>query len=1574
MSGHTGPNRKQPAKPAGVNLEPIKSKRVAPRKAKPARAVAADAPISGNKPDERPFIVGIGASAGGLEALSQLLPNLPKHLGLCYVVVQHLSPTYRSMMAQLLGRETTMPVRDIEDGVLPEPNTVYITPPNRNVTLHAGAFRLVEPAKESMPKPSVNLFFASLAEEAAESCIGIILSGTGSDGAHGIHAIKAAGGFTFSQDPSTAKYNGMPQSAIDTGSVDWILPPENMGAEIALIVQNRGRIPMATQAADAPATLKTLLAKVRARTKVDFSQYKEPTLWRRIERRMAANHVSTLGAYLALADETPVELEKLCKDILISVTSFFRDTEAFAGLEKVVARILADKQPGEDIRVWVAGCATGEEAYSLAILFAEHLGNSFDQYRIQIFATDIDLEAMGRARRGVFAATSLAHMDRKRLKAHFTPHGDRYEINKNLRDVVIFARQDLVQDPPFLRLDLVTCRNVLIYFQSELQARLLSVFHYALVPGGHMFLGKSESIFQQEGLFDVIDKDARLFRRSGAVSRLPVFRPDAQFPAARFKQKPEANLATGSGFEHVLLEAAGRHYIPLSILINGKFEIRHIHGDASRFLNIAPGKPAFDLISLIRREFRTEIQILLRQAQVKHLVAFGRPRHIKAVDAVRGVRVSVHPLPDSGHDSLFMVCIEWIQPRRARGITDDDGAVTDKELEDELAATREHLQSLVEELETSNEEMQALNEEIQASNEEMQASNEELEASNEELQSTNEELATVNEELQIKTAETQKLNIDLESVQNSFDYPLLVLDQNQGLLRFNHAAAQLFRLGQPQVGRSIRNLSLPSDMPDLGDDIQKVIETQVALDRQIVDVNKRHYALHITPLLGEQHRVAGAILLFADNTTLYETEKAARENQERLLAVMNNSVSLMAVKDASGRYQYVNPKFERSFGFHPGQVVGKTDFQIFPPAVSDLFRESELEAMRLRKDIEREETLHLGGADRHFLVVRFPLFDDDGAITGVCFQATDITERKHAEEQLRLAARVFDRAAEGVMITDIDQRILTVNDAFTTISGYTRDEVVGQTPRILNSGKHGAGFYAEMWERLKAQGWWQGELWNRRKNGEIYLEWLSINTVKDQAGRVVNFVAMISDITLARESQQRIEFLATHDDLTGLPNRTLFNDRLRLALARASRSRENLAVVFLDLDNFKIINDTLGHDMGDDLLKQVSARLLECVRTEDTVARLGGDEFVILLEAAERHQAAMTAERLIRTLSMSYLLGAQECFVSASIGISMYPDDATDPNGLMRNADAAMYRAKDHGKNAFQFFTAELAEQANQRLEMETGLRRAIERRELILEYQPQVNLADNAVVGAEALLRWKRNGEIVSPASFIPIAEESHLIVAIDEWVLGKVCRQIVAWDKAGVPPVRVAINISARHFRKPDMVADILAIIREHDVAPQRLCIEITEGVLMDTEQALSMLQALVDFGLRISIDDFGTGFSSLSYLKRFPIHELKIDRSFVDGIASDADDRAISSAIIALARNLGMIVVAEGVEAGEQNTELSGLGCGHGQGYFYARPMSAQALARWLLQRPADQSALESSIRETRRRSDGVSPRPT
>lgn len=460
-----------------------------------------------------PFVVGIGASAGGLEALKAVFPRLPADLGLSYVVVQHLSPNYRSMLAQLLSKDTAMPVIKVEHGTAPAPNTVYLTPANRNVTLVDGHFELVEPAKEAYPKPSINTFFSSLAEHCNEQAVGVILSGTGSDGAAGIYSIKAAGGFTFAQDPATAKYNGMPQAAIDTSSVDWVLPPEKIGEEIALIVRSRGAVPTQTIDESAQGLLHRLLLKVRKRTNVDFSGYKETTLWRRIARRMAATHMAKLEKYLRYCDEVPDELDRLCKDILISVTSFFRDREAFVALGKVVKEMVAAKASGEEIRIWVPGCATGEEAYSIAILCAEALSVRADAPQVQIFATDIDLEAMARARRGQFPAASLDNLPPELVKRYFSQRGDRHEVTKPIREMVIFARQDLVQDPPFLRLDLVSCRNVLIYFQAQLQAKILATFHYGLLPGSFLFLGKSESVAQQENLFRMVDKDAHIFRR-----------------------------------------------------------------------------------------------------------------------------------------------------------------------------------------------------------------------------------------------------------------------------------------------------------------------------------------------------------------------------------------------------------------------------------------------------------------------------------------------------------------------------------------------------------------------------------------------------------------------------------------------------------------------------------------------------------------------------------------------------------------------------------------------------------------------------------------------------------------------------------------------------------------------------------------------------------------------------------------------------------------------------------------------------------------------------------------------------
>jgi len=573
----------------------------------------------------------------------------------------------------------------------------------------------------------------------------------------------------------------------------------------------------------------------------------------------------------------------------------------------------------------------------------------------------------------------------------------------------------------------------------------------------------------------------------------------------------------------------------------------------------------------------------------------------------------------------------------------------------------------------------------------------------------------------------------------------------------------------------------------------------------------------------------------------------------------------------------------------------------------------------------------------------------DGQTLLYC-SSRDITDRKHAEEQLRLIARVFDGAAEGVVITDQNQNILTVNDSFTTVTGYTRGDVIGKTPAILQSGKQNANFYKKMWADLNKNGWWQGEIWNRRKNGELYLEWLSINTVKDENGKIINYIGMFSDITLNKESRQRMEYLATHDELTNLPNRTLFNDHLQMALARSARSGTRLALLFVDLDNFKNINDTLGHEEGDAILKQAAARLKDCIREVDTVARLGGDEFVILLEIEQRNDAALMAKRALETFSKSFLLQEQECFITASIGISLFPEDTTDPKTLMRHADTAMYRAKEHGKNTYMFFTADMAELISRRMLIENSLRTAILDCQFFIEYQPQINLPDNKMLGVEALLRWRHQGEIILPTTFIKVAEDSGLIFEIDEWVIGEVCRQVQAWEKEGLPAFHVSINISGSHFRRADIITRITNIASLANIPPRRLCLEITEGVLMDAEVAKLVLRKLHSAGFRISVDDFGTGFSSLSYLKRFPIDEVKIDRSFVDGLGNDLDDQAITTAIIAMAHELGLRTVAEGVESETQHQTLKTLGCDIGQGHFYSEPLSPTLLRNWLLKQNA------------------------
>ncbi|WP_404419263.1 EAL domain-containing protein [Marinospirillum sp.] len=1285
--------------------------------------------------------------------------------------------------------------------------------------------------------------------------------------------------------------------------------------------------------------------KVKQHTRIDFGGYKEGTVIRRIERRLAARRVSSLEDYLVLVESDTDELDKLCKDILISVTAFFRDREGFEVLRASLKAMLQEKQPGDEIRLWVAGCATGEEAYTLAILLAELLGPNLVHYRIQIFATDIDMNALAIARRGSYNESVLCDMSEELLQRYFTRStGNHFEVSRTLREMVVVARQDIIQDPPFLRLDLVSCRNVLIYLNSELQAKVMSTFHYGLKAGGLLFLGKSEGIFQQESLFAPADKSAHLFRRQAGEGRL--MSTSFRLPEVR-DQSP--NISRTSDSEQRLLDVAIKQYVPPAVLINSSYEIQHIHGDVSAYLGISAGRPSTNLQQLIKQEFRTDLQLLIHQVERKLEVVHARPRRIKGPDGTIHARMAAHPLEPGVTNTFFLVCFEEVPEPQTPDLEsapshDVEEGRDVKVLEDELTITRERLQTVIEELETSNQEMQALNEEVQAANEELQSSNEELESSNEELQSTNEELTTVNDELQLRTAELAEALNDLEKIQNSVGFPILVCNTEMELTRFNSPAADIFSLVGKSIGQAIPVLRLPQGMQDFSAWVHQAIDENVTIEEPVY-TNDRHYVLHIAPYEQTmQPGARGAIIALMDQTEQMNQEREIRESRQRLMAIMSNSTTIITLKDLAGRYEFVNAQFEKVFGLKSSDVIGKTDAQFFPDDVSETLRSRELDVARKAVPIESEDVIDFLEGERYLMSMRFPLFDADGVVQSICTQAIDVTSRKHAEEQLRLAARVFDRAGEGIVVTDTSQNILTVNDAFTKVTGYQAAEVIGHTPAILSSGQHGEEFYQNMWDTLEGQGWWQGEISNKRKNGEIYPEWLTVNTVHDTEGKIINYVGIFSDISVVKDSQRRIEFLATHDELTSLPNRGLFLDRVQHMVVKARRQKDICAAVFfVDLDNFKVINDSLGHQVGDELLKEVAVRLRDCVRGADTVARFGGDEFALLLEGANATEAEITAGRIATALSSPTSLSGQTIHISASIGISLFPGDGEDADTLLKHADGAMYKAKDVGKCTHYFFTNDLKKSADERLQLGNGLRQAIEKDELFLMYQPQLSLADGKLVGVEALLRWHHPElGLIPPDKFIPLAEQTGLIDSVGEWVADAACAQVAAWREQGYSIPRVSINVSAEQFRRCDIAQSIENLLEKYQLAPELLVIELTETALMvDPEQAQKILRRLKDMGLLVSIDDFGTGYSSLAQLRRFSIDELKIDRVFVKEVASCKDDKAIARTIMAMADSLNLSVVAEGIETQEQCDVLHELGCQTGQGYLFARPVSADAI---------------------------------
>jgi|GEM_PF-1548020 len=1390
-----------------------------------------------NVSERRPtYIVGIGASAGGLNALELFFDNMPADSGMAFVVIQHLSPDFKSLMSDLLSRHTRMPIHPVTEGIELQANGIYLIPPKTQMTVMNEKLSLTERVSGQHLELPIDVFFHSLANDAGEKAVGIILSGTGSDGSRGIQSIHKSGGLVLIQTPELAQFDGMPRNAIASGMSDHTLAPDKMPD---LLMEYANCPPAARE--DMLNKLAVLVdegeyaelfALLRRSYNLDFSKYKGATVGRRIMRRMELLQIPRSSDYASIVSGDPNELEALYKDLLIGVTEFFRDKKNFQYLEQsVLPQLFADLNQGEDVRVWSAACATGEEAYSLAILLAEQAEQLNFAGKVTVFATDVHRSSLETASRGIYNQEQLSNVTQERLDRFFKKEGDNhFKVTTQLRKMVVFAAHNLLSDPPFTRLDLICCRNLLIYFLPEVQEKAIALFHFALKKNGVLFQGSSEGLGAYAGEFEVISNKYKLFRKQRdlklAIDRDMIGHEKAKPPVLNRQPSTtrQAILDRQVLYDYDVLL---RKHMPPGVLINEKREIIHYFGNVAEYLKMPDGRVEKDILLLVGDNLHIALGTALERVDKTRQCVASRNVRVNSCGKEFLIDVTVDPLlDDKTRTTHYHVSFERIRQRepvqqQIEPEGDQDVIAHYRrhivDLEMELLSSSENLQTTIEELQTSNEE-------LQASNEEMMATNEELQSTNEELHSVNEELYSVNSEFERKNLELIQLTTDYNNLLSSTDIGTIFLDRNMRIRNFNAAISTSFNLLPQDIGRPIDNIAFRlSNQEEMLADIRKVLEDGVPIERERFSTYGKWLLKRVLPFRTETGQVEGAVITF-----------------------------------------------------------------------------------------------------------------------------TDITHIKEVLDQKLLLAKVFEHSAEGLVITNYDNKIIAVNSSFSRLTGYTQEDALGQNPRILNSGREPKEFYVAMWKSLLTNNCWQGEIWDKRKDGSYYPKWLSITVIRNEQGEVVYYIAGFSDISERKQAEQKIEHLAHHDSLTNLPNRFSLNERLSQALEQAKRTGHHLVIMFLDLDRFKNINDSLGHHVGDMLLFEVAVRLKDSVRHSDIVARLGGDEFVVVLPEIQSGIASVHfVDKILHTLSQPYMLDGYELSTSASIGVSVFPHDGETVEELMKNADTAMYHAKSQGRNNYQFFKREMHTTAHERLELENDLRLAIERNEFILYYQPQVEANSGRVVGVEALVRWQHKERgLVMPDSFITIAEESGLIIQMGTMILETACRQLADWLAEGLSPLRMAVNLSAKQFRHcnlPDMVADIVA---ETGIDAQLLELEITETAAMEhPEETISQLKRLKLMKVQLSIDDFGTGYSSLGNLRLFPVSRLKIDRSFVKNIETDTDDAAIAAATISLAHTLGKEVTAEGVETLAQSTFLVNQQCDYLQGYFFSHPLPADKATEFI-----------------------------
>jgi len=1082
-------------------------------------------------------VVGVGASAGGFEAFKEVLENLPAETGMAFVLVQHLDPTHTSQLTELLTRVSPLPVCEVKDGRPVAPDHLYVIPPNTTLTISHGRLRL-KPRRAAPPPPlPIDAFFQSLAADCGRRAIGVILSGNASDGVRGLAAIKAAGGITMAQDGASAKYDGMPQAAAAAGCVDFVLSPARIAAELLQIAHPRtGDLPASAELpADDPTRLNAIFQLLQKATGVDFRYYKPPTVRRRIARRLAQHKLTTLPEYVAHLQQHPEEVLALYEDILINVTCFFRDPPVFAALQNsVLPKLCANRPAAHPIRIWVPGCSTGEEVYSLAISLIEFLEAKRLDLPIQIFGSDISETSLSKARAGVYPASIKAAVSPHRLRRFFTKVNGHYEISKSIRERCVFARQNLAQDPPFSRLDLVSCRNVLIYLGPVLQTKVLPIFHYALKPNGYLLLGTSETVSGFLNLFTVVNRRQRIYAKKPGSDRLALDFVQPEPSPARPASTAPAPLGETDWSGMQIQKEADRlliaRYTPPAVLVTETLEIVQFRGQTGPYLEPAPGRASLNLLKMVRDGLVVDLRNAIQHAKRQNTTV--RKDGVALTVNGRATTVNLEVVPVKAPATRarhFLVLFEAAGP--ARPVAPQKPAPTRQphpsderaaELAADLRTTKEYLQSVLEESEGANEELKAANEEIRSSNEELQCTNEELETAKEELQSTNEELTTVNEELQNRNQELSRLNNDVTNLLTSTQIPIVMLGPDLRIRRFTPPAEKVLNLIPTDVGRPITDLKLTVDVPDLEKLITTAMETLTVVEQEVQDRHGRWYGLRIRPYRTHTNQIDGAVLALVDIDEVKRSLTVAQEARDFSEAIVATVREPLLVLTAELRVEAANPAFYEKFRGTRKETIGHHIYELGNrqwdiPRLRQLLKEVQVKNTAFHDFLVEHKFPDIGHCSLLLNARRLHRTNPHAPL--ILLAIEDITLRQQADVARARLAAIAESTDDAITGIDPTGKLISWNRSAEQIYGYTAAEAIGQPISLLIPPDRADELPRLLKKLRRGQKIVDYETVRVRKDGQRRDMSITVSPIRSADGKLIGSSGVARDITARKQTE-----------------------------------------------------------------------------------------------------------------------------------------------------------------------------------------------------------------------------------------------------------------------------------------------------------------------------------------------------------------------------------------------------------------------------------------------------------------------